>query len=327
LTDIDFDGTRSRMDDAHVNGSDSPSPEHRRVDLGHAALEVTLGGEVGSGAPVLCAAHPADAFVEGTVALLQDAAGAPVVCVNPRGIGASSPPAADPGGELDAMVDDIEAARRLLGLGPWVFWGMSGGGWLGQIYAHRHPGSLIGLIVESVCPCFRRRLADPECLASPFHPAWRARLEELGLVDPSSHDEVGDLQATEWDRVEGVGEVFRRRGGPALLVWPGEIAPAMRRVMPALWAVDTRALLPTVRVPTLVLCGTADPIVPIAHARAVHEAIAGSELVVVEGAGHVPTAQQRPEVAAAVRRFLARVAPDQRSAAAAASLARATGGK
>ena len=79
----------------------------------------------------------------------------------------------------------------------------------------------------------------------------------------------------------------------------------MRRVMPELWRFDSREWLSTIHVPTLVLSGTADPVVPIAHARAVHEAIPGSRWVAVEGAGHVPVAEKRPEVGEAVRSFLA----------------------
>jgi fermentation-respiration switch protein FrsA (DUF1100 family) len=62
--------------------------------------------------------------------------------------------------------------------------------------------------------------------------------------------------------------------------------------MPELWRFDSREWLSTLHVPTLVLSGTADPVVPIAHARAVHEAIPGSRWVAVEDAGHVPETRQ-----------------------------------
>lgn len=101
-----------------------------------------------------------------------------------------------------------------------------------------------------------------------------------------------------------VAAVFRRRGGPALLVSPGPLAPAMKRIMPALWSFDARPWLPTLRLPALVVCGSADPIVPLAHARALHDGLAGSTFVVVDGAGHVPTTVEPPAVMAAVRRFL-----------------------
>lgn len=255
--------------------------ERGRIATGNDGIEIFL-----------CAAHPAEPFGEGTVELLAAMSGARVVCVNPRGP------------RLEEMVEEIDAARRELGVERWVFWGMSGGGWLAQIYAYRYPDALSGIIVEGACACFRERLADPACVLSPFFPAWRTALETAGLLDPESHREVGSADDTEWIEIQGVGSVFRRLNGPALLVSPMPVSDGMRRVMPELWKFDSREWLSTIRVPTLVLSGTADPVVPIAHARAVHEAVPGSRWVAVEGAGHVPVAERRPEVGEAVGAFL-----------------------
>lgn len=241
----------------------------------------------------VCAAHPAEPFGEGVVELLSSMSGAQAVCVNPRGL------------RLEEMVEEVDAVRRELGLDRWVFWGMSGGGWLAQIYAHRYPDALAGIIVEGACPCFRERLADPTCVLSPFYPAWRTALESAGLLDPESHRDAAPADESEWVEIPGAGSVFRRREGPALLVSPMPVSEGMRRVMPELWKFDSREWLPAIRVPTLVLSGTADPVVPLAHARAVHEAIPGSRWVPVEGAGHVPVAEKRPEVGEAVREFVA----------------------
>ena len=274
-------------------------PERQLITMGQAVIEVTRGG---TGARVICASHPAGAFGADVVALLEQTAQASVVCVNPRGIGASSAPL--PPYPLEHMVDDIEQVRLQLGLGPWAFWGMSGGGWLGQLYAHMYPHALSHLILESVCSCFRLRLADAECLLSPFHPRWRAALEAQGLLALDAHATVGDAEATEWANVDGVGWVFRRRSGPALLVSPVPLSAELRRAMPALWAADARAWLGEIHTPTLVICGTADPVVPARHAVALRDAIPGAELLLVEGGGHAPVTERRPEVAERVRRFL-----------------------
>jgi pimeloyl-ACP methyl ester carboxylesterase len=78
----------------------------------------------------------------------------------------------------------------------------------------------------------------------------------------------------------------------------------MRRAIPTLWAFDSRAWIRSLQLPALVVCGSADPVVPVARVREVHAAIAGSSFTVVDGAAHVPTAAQRPEVTAAFARFL-----------------------
>jgi 3-oxoadipate enol-lactonase len=264
-----------------------------RVDIGPAELDIFTAGD--PAAPLVVAAHPADRFDEDTARLLAEAGGAHVVCVNPR---APAP--------LAQMVDDVELARRALALGRWTFWGLSGGGWLAQLAALRHPDAVAGIIVESACACFRARLADPACPLSPRFPAWRPHLEAAGLLDETVHDDPapGD---TEWADLAGVGALWRRRNGPALLVSPAPLPAAMRDAMPELWTVDTRAALPSLRTPALVLAGGADPIVPVAHVRAVAGAIPGARFVLVDGAGHVPTAERRPEAAAAARGFLARL--------------------
>jgi pimeloyl-ACP methyl ester carboxylesterase len=82
------------------------------------------------------------------------------------------------------------------------------------------------------------------------------------------------------------------------------VTPEMRVAMPRLWAVDFRASLPEIRTPTLVIGGGSDPIVPLSHVRSLHQGIAGSRYLVVEGAGHVPTTARRPEVADAFRTFV-----------------------
>ena len=271
-----------------------------------------MGGADDPEAPLVVAAHPTSAFEAGTIELLAATAGVRVVVVNGRGLGGSSPLDDDAPAALADTVDEIESVRRRLGLGKWMFWGMSGGGWLAQIYAHRHPSSLTGIVVESACACFRERLAEPACVLSPFFPAWHDSLDDAGLFEPGSHDEPSDATDTEWIELDGVGSVFRRRGGPALVVAPFPVDAAMRRGMPVLWTFDARVWLPSVRVPTLVVCGDADAVVPVAHARFVHEAIDGASLVVVEGAGHVPTVERRPEVARAVQAF-ARAAQQAKS--------------
>jgi 3-oxoadipate enol-lactonase len=283
-----------------------PAATRELVELGDARLEcfrsAADAGDSGRKRPLICAAHPASAFGADTAALLAATTGTEVVCINPRGLGGSSPSAEV---SLPQMVDDLERARAQLGLPPWLFWGMSGGGWLAQLYADRHRDGLTGIVVESACACFRERLGDPSCALSPFFPAWRGELAARGLIAEDSHTQPSSAAAGEWVAVDGVGQVFRRPNGPALLVAPMPLDADMTRAIPALWAFDARSWLAAVRLPVLVVCGTADPVVPVQRVRQVHEAIAGSTFLAVEGAGHVPTSERRPEVAAAFERFVA----------------------
>jgi pimeloyl-ACP methyl ester carboxylesterase len=65
----------------------------------------------------------------------------------------------------------------------------------------------------------------------------------------------------------------------------------------------------TCGMPTLLLWGTRDAVVPYAHARLAHEAMPGSRLEVFEGAGHFPHHHDPERFVAILRDFLATTAP------------------
>lgn len=269
------------------------------VILPDARIEVNIGG--GDAGPVVCAAHPVDLFGAATAQLLAQQTHTKTVCINPRQPDELTL-------SLESMVDRIETARRMVGISRWIFWGMSGGGWLAQLYAQRHPDALLGIVVESACLSFAERLADPDCVLSPHFPAWRAALEPLGLLQQASRT-PSEIDG-EWIDVAGAGQVFRQRGGRALLVSPTPLEHAMKAAMPQLLRFDARPFANTLRTPALVLAGTADPLVPLAQARAVAEAIPGATFVALAGGGHVPTAAKHPGVEPAFAAFLSRLPHD-----------------
>ena len=54
--------------------------------------------------------------------------------------------------------------------------------------------------------------------------------------------------------------------------------------------------------PSLIVWGAADPIIPVDHGRAAHEAMPGSRLEMLEGVGHFPQLERPHEFAAPARR-------------------------
>src|SRR6187401_602886 len=165
---------------------------------------------------------------------------------------------------------------------------MSGGGWLGLLYARRYPQSLAAVILESVCACLRERVSDAECILSPQFPAWREALAPQGLLDPSALAAACTRDQLEWVTGPGAGATLRRKKGAAVLVSPVPPSATMNRILPILLELDTRPWLNSLAMPVLVMCGTADAVLPIRHARALYEALPNSEFLAVEGAGHVP---------------------------------------
>ena len=278
-------------------------PVHRHVQVDGAELDVLVGGRAESGDATVCTAHPTESMDQ-ALGLLADITQARVVCVNPRGVGGSSPPAEPADSTLEGMADDLEAVRLALGVHRWVIWGMSGGSMIAQVFAHRHPHALEGLILDSAGPCLSMALRDAGCAMSPFFPRWRDGLTAAGLsADPDAGLERAD---TIWEPLPKLGWVLRRAAGPVVLVAPSEPSPQMRRVMPSLLAFDARAWLSAIRVPTLVLGGAADEVAPLSHLHTLHEAIPASTFIAIEGAGHVPIMEKPAEVGAAVRSFLSR---------------------
>jgi len=67
---------------------------------------------------------------------------------------------------------------------------------------------------------------------------------------------------------------------------------------------DQQETLRRVRVPTLILCGRHDVPCPVERHELMHGLIPGSELRIVEGAGHLSTLEQPAAVTAALRAWL-----------------------
>ena len=69
---------------------------------------------------------------------------------------------------------------------------------------------------------------------------------------------------------------------------------------------DSTPMLSTIRIPTLIVVGDQDAITPPPLSEQMHRDIAGSELVVVQGAGHMSNMEQPAAFNAALGRFLDR---------------------
>lgn len=101
----------------------------------------------------------------------------------------------------------------------------------------------------------------------------------------------------------------RRWGDPRFLpvIWRDTLAAGPINVLAGILHVlrdDVRPLLPDVRVPTLVLWGERDTVIPLEHGRELRRLIPGSRLVVLNGAYHNPMVDQADAFNTAVLRFL-----------------------
>lgn len=175
--------------------------------------------------------------------------------------------------------DQLAGLLDALRLSQVVIVGLSMGGVLAQEFYGRHPGR-----------CLALALSDTNTGGGARPPAERqARLE-------SRLKALAELS---------LAEIARQRA-PALLS-PGaasglvaevetiirELHPAgYRNMVMALDAADTRAVLPTIAVPTLVMWGEHDRVTPRPEADFLQANIPGARFEVVPGAGHLSNLEQ-----------------------------------
>src|SRR5262249_52116901 len=149
---------------------------------------------------------------------------APVVSVGPP----------DNGITLERVVDEIEERRRALELEQCVIWGI--------LAAACGPTVCASLSITGRRPSpgqFR-----PVLLKNGRRPGVHRVPAQSRVVRPAGLCRASirpyDSGATTWQVVDGVGWVFRREGGAALLVSPDPPTAELKRIMPALWAFDSR---------------------------------------------------------------------------------------
>lgn len=137
-----------------------------------------------------------------------------------------------------------------------------------------------------------------------------SRVAGLILVDASGLDlpEVPTLSPKELSAEAFMQALFYRpsplivrAGAERAAEWYG----TMQRLTERPLRTDMQARLGEIRVPTLIVWGANDRIIPPEYAEAFHRGIAGSRLVVIERCGHVPMLERPDEVNQAIADFLA----------------------
>jgi pimeloyl-ACP methyl ester carboxylesterase len=201
-----------------------------------------------------------------------------------------------PPGRPDYTGDDLvaDAARVLDGYGiarAHVV-GVSMGGALAQVLALDFPERVASLVLISTSPAgpapdlpppaeaYRAFLGEPEADGS--DPASRVVAEARAIAGERPFDEAAVRALVERD--------IARARDPA----------SAQNHMLAEGGAPWRRRLGEIRVPTLVIHGSADPMFPLGHGRALAAEIAGARLLVLDGAGHGLEPADHDEVVRAV---------------------------
>lgn len=222
---------------------------------------------------------------------------------------------------VENMVEDVEAVRQALGLGKIALMGHSFGGVLAQAYAFKYQQNLVRLILagtfsstaemnkvlarekQSMPPAELKRLEELEKAGlfgkgKPWeqrrYPDEYARLAWgdgyfpylYGARPDPNYDPMSGNTSTSW-------ELYREMWGS-----DGEFV-----IDGNLKSVEYASKLPSIKVPTLIICGDHDEVDP-SLSRAMHEKIAGSKLVVMPNSGHLAFVDQPKLYIQTVNEFL-----------------------
>ena len=192
---------------------------------------------------------------------------------------------------LPQFADCLAGFVAALGLRHPYVAGLSFGGAMALELYRRHPPVPRTLILASAYAGWAGSLA-PEALA--------ARLRFcLEVADLPPDDFVESMLPSMFSRSAP------RERVAAFAATVREFHPGGFRAMARASAeADLRPVLGLISVPTLVLCGDQDTRAPLPVAEALHAAIPGSQLVVLEEVGHVCAVEAPARFNAAIRRFL-----------------------
>jgi class 3 adenylate cyclase len=187
-----------------------------------------------------------------------------VLCFDRRGTGASDPTEGPP--TLEQQMRDMRTAIDAAGFDrPYIF-GETNASRMCALYAATYPDRLSGLILYATSAVGSEMLTPPlyDLLVDLLENAWG----EGGTIHVFAPSVADDPRMVDW-----FGSSERLAASPGIVRKLIEMEPS----------VDVRTILPTIRVPTLVLHRRDDPLVDIELGRRVAEAIPGARFVALEG--------------------------------------------
>jgi pimeloyl-ACP methyl ester carboxylesterase/class 3 adenylate cyclase len=211
-----------------------------------------------------------------------------------RGTGMSDPVSGAP--TLETRMDDVRAVMDAVGSRRAAFYGLSEGAAMSILFAATYPERTAALVIRSAFP---RRMWAPDYPWGRTEEEYEREVErELRIFGPRepARESVRTLGAFNEEEVDAFLEMLRFGSSPGTLA-------ALHRMNRE---IDIRHVLPAVRVPTLVLQGSEDKVVPIEVARYVASHIPTARLVEVPGIGHLAIGRSEP-IAAEIEHFVTEV--------------------
>jgi pimeloyl-ACP methyl ester carboxylesterase len=199
---------------------------------------------------------------------------------------------------LSDMAHDVIGLVEGLGIDAAHVVGVSMGGMIGQHLALEHGERVRSLTAIMTSPGGRRYMPEPYALRALFAPAPKTA-EEAGLHIERLFTLIGSKAWTpDVERLRALGAEAHARG----------MNPRgfLRHFAAVMASGDRRPKLSDVRVPTLVIHGSRDPMFPLSAGRRLANLIPGATWLPIQGMGHDMPAPLWPTLVAAIGRHAER---------------------
>jgi class 3 adenylate cyclase len=186
-----------------------------------------------------------------------------------RGMGLSDRHVSAP--TLEDRMDDLRAVMDAVGSEKAALIGFSEGGPMSILYSATYPERTTALVLFGSSAVFRSDEDYPESIDEAVAETYRVFEEEWGTG--GSLKVIGPSLLSSPSAVEYAAQVERTGGSPG----------TMKAMMDTLIGIDVRPILPTVKVPTLIIHTSDDGAVPIGNGRYLARHIPGAKFVELEG--------------------------------------------
>ncbi|MDF0532136.1 alpha/beta hydrolase [Tsukamurella sp. 8F] len=231
-----------------------------------------------------------------------------VIAPDLLGHGLSDRPRADY--SISAFANGMRDLLTYLGIDRVTVVGHSLGGGVAGQFAYQFPETVERLVYVSTGGVSRDVSPVLRALTLPFAETLLTSLAVPGVL-PAARLALAGLAQVPLPAFRDSAELVRvlermpERGSPAAF------GRTLRSVVDSRGQVVTMLdrIYLTADIPTLIVWGTADSVIPVAHAEMLHGATAGSELELFDGAGHFPFREQPERFLALLTDFVDRTVP------------------
>lgn len=203
----------------------------------------------------------------------------------------------------DAMIEAVDVVAARLGLDRFVLGGNSMGGWVAWRYALAHPARVDALLLlDAAGMPLRKGERAPESnvgfriLKYPFGRWLATRITPRMLVEQSLRGSVEKQDIVDEAMIDRYWELLR---------FPGNREATVLRARTGREP-EMAARVGEIGAPTLILFGDKDRLINPTAATTFGERIAGSEVLLLPGIGHLPMEEAPGATAAAIADFLKR---------------------